>query len=83
MCSILAELYEDLGQLDDAEEMAGHALYIFDKTFGATDISAIEAAATLGLLYAKQSKLNTVEIMWERAMRDSEETKGPDHPSTM
>jgi tetratricopeptide (TPR) repeat protein len=83
VCSILAELYEDLGQLDHAEEMASQAPQIFDKSLGSGDISTVEAAATLGLLYAKRSKLDMAELMWERAVRGFEEIKGPDHPSTL
>ncbi|KAK2765043.1 hypothetical protein FQN54_008742 [Arachnomyces sp. PD_36] len=81
--SLLEDLYESLGELEEAEEMASQALIILDEKLGAEALETVQMAHTLGLLYAKQNKPELTAPLWERSAEGYEKIHGTDDTTTL
>ncbi|KAK7217890.1 hypothetical protein V2G26_005893 [Clonostachys chloroleuca] len=83
MCSTLAELYEDMGLLDLAEDMQLQAFHIFENCLGPEDIATVTMAEKVGFTRAKQGRIDEAAPFWETALRGFERVNGEDHRSVL
>ncbi|CAI6089334.1 unnamed protein product [Clonostachys chloroleuca] len=75
MCSTLAELYEDMGLLDLAEDMQLQAFHIFENCLGPEDIATVTMA--------EKGRIDEAAPFWETALRGFERVNGEDHRSVL
>ncbi|HXU78823.1 MAG TPA: serine/threonine-protein kinase [Methylomirabilota bacterium] len=80
--SLIASLYEQIGNSPQAEEMARRALAIRQKKFGAESLEAAASLNLLGLQLMVQHKLPEAERVDSEALAIRKRRLGDDHPDT-
>jgi len=75
----LAVIYEEVGNLSDAEPLYQRSLQIRERV-GADNPEIAASLNNLGALYADQGKYAQAQPLYERALAIREKALGPDHP---
>jgi tetratricopeptide (TPR) repeat protein len=81
--SCIAHLYSQSDINVAAEQMYVRALQGYEKAWGGEHTSTLDTVNNLGLLYAKQGKMEKAEQMYVRALQGKEKAWGGEHTSTL
>ena len=61
-----------------ARSDAGHGIQ--EITFGPQSVAAARVASNLGELFVRQGRYSEGEVLYRRALQDTEQALGPEHP---
>ena len=80
---ILKGMFQDKGQLDEAEEIFRSALAIIDAAHGPDHPSTGISVGSLAVVLRDKGQLDEAEEMCHRALANIDATLGPHHPCTV
>ncbi|KAI7911535.1 kinesin light chain [Pyricularia oryzae] len=78
----IAEVYNFLGQYEEAEQMHRKTLELREKVLGPENPSTFESMNNLALVLDNQGKYEEAEQMHRKTLALSEKVLGPENPST-
>ncbi|KAI6439877.1 hypothetical protein MCOR15_011898 [Pyricularia oryzae] len=79
----VAEVYNFLGQYEEAEQMHRETLALREKVLGPEHPSTFDSINNLALLFASQGKYQEAEQMHRKTLEFCKKAMGPEHPSTL